>query len=245
MPLIVLQHSASEGPGRLASIFRDYAHNLDVRRVDLHAAAALPTDLDNVTGLLLLGGPPNVTDAATLPWMQAEMDLIRAAHAAQLPVVGICLGHQLIAKALGGEVAPAAQPEIGFCRVTQTLAGNTETILAGLPWGSWCFQWHGQEVTKAPEGATVLATSPACKIQAFKVGLRTYGFQYHFEWTRADLEAVARDPGCGSDLARANIAPAELARQIAEHAEVSDRLGTRLAHNLAQYLFPVMKKMKA
>jgi GMP synthase (glutamine-hydrolysing) len=245
MPILVIQHAAVEGPGRLAPILRDQAHKLDIRRPDLHGLKALPTCLDGFTALFILGGPMNVDQVEQFPFLAREMDLIRLAHARQMPVLGICLGHQLIAKALGGEVGPAAQREIGFARVTQTLQGNTETILAGIPWGSYQFQWHGQEVKTLPEGATLLATSPACKVQAFKVGLRTYGFQYHFEWTRADIEAVIRSPSCAADLARDNLSPADLGKQLVEHYDTYARLGDRLSGNVAQFMFPIIKKIRA
>src|SRR5206468_4056424 len=100
---------------------------------------------------------------------------------------------QLIARALGGEVAPMAggKHEWGFHRFVQTPAGNTDTILAGIPWGTWQFQMHGQEVSKPPEGATILQSSAACRVQAFRTGLRTYGFQYHFEIMRDRLDGAA------------------------------------------------------
>ena len=247
MSIIVLQHEASETAGRLAPILRDHGHVFDVRRLDQAGARGgkgVPPDFDNVDAVISLGGSTNISDNP--PWLESELAYLREAHERQLPLIGVCLGHQLIAKALGGEVAPAAAAEWGFCRVVQTVAGNTETILAGIPWGTYQLQMHEQEVTKLPEGAVVLQSSPACKVQAFRVGLRTYGFQYHFEVMRDRLEAAAsgRDKLDAASFSANGIAQAELARQVAEHFETFDRVSERLCENLAAYALPLLRKVR-
>lgn len=252
MAIIVFQHGADGGLGRIGPILRAHAHRLDVRRLDLAGragnGAGVPGDYDDVDGVISLGGGMNVSDAATLPWLQAEMDYLRGAHERQLPVVGVCLGAQLIAKALGGEVAPmgaggaagAAGAEWGFCPVKQTVAGNTDTILAGVPWSTHQLQMHFQEVSKLPEGATLLMTSAACKVQAYRVGLRTYGFQFHCECTRNEIERFSRDAQTLSEMHKGGITPAEFQRQAAEHYDTFARVSDRLIGNVAAYMFPLM-----
>lgn len=242
MPILVLQHAPTETIGRLGPTLRDHAQRIDVRRVDLSSprgGQGVPPDYDNVTAVVVLGGAMNVTDS--LPYLEAELAYIRGAHERQLPVLGVCLGAQMIAKALGGEVAPAKQGEWGFCRVTQTVQGNTDTLLSGIPWGTYQFQMHNQEVTKLPEGAVLLASSPACRVQAFRVGLRTYGFQYHFEVTRERLEAMLRDQEALAEFARAGVAAPDLQKQVAEHAETFGRVSDRLCANIATFMFPLMR----
>ena len=245
MAIVVLQHAESDSLGRLAPIFRDMAHKLDVRRVDLdpvRGGKAVPTDLDNVSGVIVLGGPMNVSD--NLPWMAAELDFIRKVHSEQLPLVGICLGHQLIAAALGGEVGPAEKPEAGFTSVSIVGAGQTDTVLAGVPWTSMQFQSHGQEVKKLPPDAALLMTSASCKVQAFKVGLRTYGFQFHFEVGRSDIDDFARDNFTTALCAALGISPSDFKRQADEHFARFSEIGDRIGHNLTGTLFPTMKKLR-
>jgi GMP synthase (glutamine-hydrolysing) len=181
--------------------------------------------------------------------MAAETAFLKAAHERRMPMVGICLGAQLIAKALGGEVGPMDSAgdraaEYGMGIVKQHPVANTETILAGVPWTSWQMHAHGQEVKAPPAGATVLQHSALCKVQSFRVGLRTYGFQYHFE---CDLPAVESYLRSGDALiARAGITDVEAeiarAREVyADYARVSDRLCV----NLVEYLFPVSRRIVA
>ncbi len=245
MAILVLQHEPSETLGRIAPILRDHGHRLDVRRLDLplgRGGSPIPPDFDGIDGVISLGGSVNISDNP--PWLDAQLNYLREAHARQLPLLGICLGHQLIAKALGGEVGPASTPEWGFQRVVQTPSGNTDTILAGIPWGTYQLQMHNQEVTKAPDGAVILQSSPACKVQSFRLGLRTYSFQYHFEVTKDRLDA-ASSGRAKEDLAvfeKHGVSQADLTRQIAEHEPTFSRLADRLSTNLAAFMFPLMKK---
>ncbi|MGH7131842.1 MAG: type 1 glutamine amidotransferase [Phycisphaerales bacterium] len=240
MPIIVFQHSPTDGLGRLAPILRDNAHALEIRHVA--AGDPVPTDFAGIDALIVLGGPMNVGD--NLPWMAAELDCIREANARQIPLMGICLGHQMIAKALGGEVAPADKPEIGFCPVDLTVSGQTDTIFAGVPWTTRQFQTHAQEVKKLPDGAVHLASSAACKVQSFRVGLRTYGFQFHFEALPSDVEAFLADPSCKGAMQQTGLTADEIRRQAAAHADMFERAGNRLADNIAQYMFPVLARAK-
>jgi GMP synthase-like glutamine amidotransferase len=150
----------------------------------------------------------------------------------------------MLAAALGGEVAPAAKPEWGYCPVNITVPGQTDVMLAGIAWSSPQFQCHFKEVSRAPEGAVVLASSPACKVQAFRVGQRSYGFQYHFEYTRGQIEGFGRDARCQKEMAEAGLTASDLAKQIGEHHETFERLGERLCRNIAMLMFPVSRKLR-
>lgn len=247
MPIIILQHAASDPAGRLVPVLTSFAHKVDIRRLDLAATRGgkgVPVDLDDVDAVISLGGPMNVGD--DLPWMQAELDLIRKAHAAQLPVLGICLGAQMIAKALGGEVAAMTEPagEVGFCPVMQTPPGNTDRILAGVPWTTWQFQAHGQQITKLPEGATLLQSSKASKVQCFSVGLRTYGFQYHIECGKPEIDGLLTDKWSVELAGKLGLNSADVRRGVDEHYETYERLGRRVCENLASFMFPIRTKLK-
>lgn len=233
MAILVLQHSPAGVPGRLGRTLRDHGLVLDIRRGDLPAEDSanrgvepIPTDLDEVDGLVILGGPPNVTDIASLPWMQREAELIRRAHAAELPMVGICLGAQLIAHALGGEVRARSAPLAGFSKVSLNAAGQTETITAGLPWDFDQLFLCGQEVSKLPAGAQLLCGGKDVPHAAFRAGLRTYGFLFHFECDEALARNFLKEEGVADP-------GSAVAASYAAYARVSDRL----CANLAAFLF--------
>jgi GMP synthase (glutamine-hydrolysing) len=242
MPIIVLQHGAAQVPGRLGLTLRDHGKKLDLRRLDLPASKSsphVPVDFDGVDGVISLGGAPNVTDIERHPWMPAELEFLKEAHRRQLPIVGICLGHQLIAKALGGEVGVMDKPEFGMVRVDQHPVANTDTILAGVPWRSVQFQDHGQEVKTLPPGATVLQYSAGCKVQSFRVGLRTYGFQYHFEYDPAMIADAVR--GATSEFAATGQTRESVLADVKTHGESFSRLSDRLCVNLTSLMFPMVR----
>jgi GMP synthase-like glutamine amidotransferase len=233
MAILVFQHCDSETPGRLGAVLRDHAFDLDIRRPD--AGGEVPSDVDDIDGVIALGGPQRLADARE-PWIAREIEFLKEAHARQLPVVGICLGQQMIALALGGAVGPMDGPEVGFADVDLTAAGQTDPILAGVAWRSPQFHLHHDEVKGAPPGAVVLASSARCPVQAFRAGLRTYAFQYHPEFDRAMIHAAlaaSRDM-----LVRAGTNAAQVEAQAERHAEAFERLGRRVCENIAAYLIP-------
>ncbi|MCC6285133.1 MAG: type 1 glutamine amidotransferase [Phycisphaerales bacterium] len=230
--ILVLQHSDHGRPGRFGTIWRSLGFKLDVRRAS-DPATLLPTDIDDIHGLLILGGPQNVDEGH--PWMDRERALIRLAHARELPVVGICLGCQLIGEALGGEVKKSPAPEQGFIDVSLSPAGQTETVLAGVPWTSPIAQSHAYEVSTLPPESVLLGSSKGCKNQVFRVGLRTYAFQGHIE---ADAQLIRDLNSDNAFNARAGVSCAELEAQVERHEARFGVVADRIVTNLATYAFP-------
>jgi GMP synthase-like glutamine amidotransferase len=175
--------------------------------------------------------------------MQPELAYLAAAHARRVPLIGVCLGHQMIAAALGGKIGPMAPPtaaEWGFAPVTQHPIANTDIILAGVPWSMWQFHAHAQEVKELPPGATVLQSSERCKVQSFRVGLRTYAFQYHFE---CDLAMIADFcANAGDELVQTGLTTADIKSQADKHYQAYAQVSDRLCVNLASFLLPVSRR---
>ena len=168
MKLLVLQHAAVEHPGIFRSFLEEDGHSWDA--VELDAGEALPA-IDGYDGLWVMGGPMDVWQEEAHPWLVAEKAFIReAVEGRGVPYLGLCLGHQLLAEALGGSVGPSATPEIGVMDVQLTEEGASGVFCDGLPERFPTLQWHSAEVTQMPAGATCLATSPACAVQAMKWG---------------------------------------------------------------------------
>jgi GMP synthase-like glutamine amidotransferase len=181
----VIQHLAAEGPGLIAALARECGVTLDVRRMDRGDPIPAVHTLD---GLVVLGGTMGVYEAAAHPHLAAEQDLLAEACAREAPVLGICLGAQLLAAALGARVFRGPAAEIGFGAVTLTPEGARDPVLGPSGPAFFAFHWHG-DTFDLPMGATHLATSAAYPHQAFRVGARTYGLQFHVELSRS----LARD----------------------------------------------------
>jgi len=244
MSILVIEHEEGEHAGRLGTTLRDLNHHLDIRQV-WHGHSR-PAGLDEFEAVISLGGPMNAWQAIDYVWMREEINLLREAHEQKMPIVGICLGCQLLAVALGGEVGPMEKNsetnpsglEIGWHEIKMAFPGTVEALFAGLPWKQMQFHWHGAEVKKLPAGAAPLAGSKLCRTQAFHAGVRSYGFQYHFEVTRSQIEYWSRK---GKEQpAAAGIQHVHLALETNQYYADYSRLGDRLCNAIANYLIPAV-----
>lgn len=181
MRILVLQHIVVEHPGALRDFMAEDGVAWDAVELDLQEPIPPLGDYD---GLLVMGGPMDVWEEDKHPWLVAEKAAIREAVLERgMPFLGVCLGHQLLADALGGEVRPMAQPEVGILEVELTVEAARDPLFADMRKRCKALQWHGAEVTRVPPGGVVLGRSPACAVQAFRAGPTAWGIQYHVELT--------------------------------------------------------------
>jgi GMP synthase-like glutamine amidotransferase len=188
MRVLAFRHVPHEHLGRIADAFD--AEGIEAQYVDL--ASGGPAPEEDAAGFVFMGGPMSVND--DLDFIREEIAVIRRAAARGVPVLGVCLGAQLIARALGARVYKNPVKEIGFAPVT--FHGN-DALFEGLGPAEDVFHWHG-ETFDLPPGAELLASSERCRHQAFRVGEAIYGLQFHPEVTPAMIgEWVREDEGCG------------------------------------------------
>ncbi|MGA2383333.1 MAG: type 1 glutamine amidotransferase [Gemmatimonadales bacterium] len=178
---VVVQHVAGEGPGLIGVLARQRGLALDLRRMDL--GEALP-DVGAVAALVILGGPMGAYEAVAHPHLLEEQRLLEEAVEQGLPVLGICLGSQLLAAALGARVYPGPEPEIGVFEVKLTEDGADDPLLGPAGPKFSAFHWHG-DTFELPPGAVHLASTRAYRHQAFRVGDRAWGLQFHIELDQA------------------------------------------------------------
>lgn len=195
MAVLVVQLDASDPPARLGDWLREAGLELDVRA--LHAGDQLPEDLDGHEGVVVLGGPMGAQDDADVPYLAGVRALLRTAVAEEVPTLGVCLGHQLLAVANGGRVRRMPQgPEVGPQLVAKRAAASSDPLFRSLPITPDVLQWHFDEVHVLPPGAIQLASSPGCDQQAFRLGRLAWGVQFHIETTPEMVRAwAAEDAG--------------------------------------------------
>jgi GMP synthase (glutamine-hydrolysing) len=183
--LLVLDHHPTTGPCRFVEVLDGRRERAAWRSIDVPGGEALPETLDEVAGVVVMGGPQSVTEDHA--WLDAELAFLRGAVAADVPVFGVCLGAQLLAVAGGGEVTTRAVPEIAFVPQRRTEEGASDELTAGWPEGAATLLWHGDQVTRLPDQAVALLEGSE-GVTAWRLG-SAFATQAHPE---VDADQLAR-----------------------------------------------------
>lgn len=183
--ILVFQHVPFEPLGSLDPLLKEAGFR--IRYVNFGRQPRSRPELDKYEALIVLGGPMNADQIDRYPNLITEVEIIREAVESDMAVLGICLGAQLLAKALGGSVVRNERPEIGWYNVELTAAGTTDPVLAAFAQSQEVFQWHEDGIV-LPSEAVCLAGSGVSPVQAFRYGEHAYGFQFHLEANRSLIE---------------------------------------------------------
>jgi GMP synthase (glutamine-hydrolysing) len=226
MRVLVLQHIACEPPGVFEDVLAERAHELV--RVELDEGEPLPEGTWDA--IVAMGGPLSVNDVSEHRWLAGEKAAIASHVRAGRPFWGSCLGAQLLASALGARVYAGPVPEVGVLAVELTAAGVDDPVMGALPAAIDTLQWHG-DTFDLPDGAVLLASSPAYPHQAFRVGRAAYAVQFHVEVTESMGEEWASVPAY-AEYADRVLGPGGSDRLLAEF-----RLSSPLMQQHARDLF--------
>ena len=188
--VLFVQHGDVDKPGLLADALSAEGVELEIRHPYL--GEEIPVDLEGFDALALGGGGQSAYQVAEFPYLEEECALVRKAILADKPVLGLCLGAQLIAKALGADVYRAEQKELGFFPVTMSVSAVSDPLLSAWPSPICPTHWHG-DVFDLPAGAECMASSALTTNQAFRYGRATYAFQFHLEMTPALFQELVDD----------------------------------------------------
>ncbi len=216
-PVLVIENDTVAPVGRLD----DWLREAGAEPVLCSPATGqpLPADLGDYSALVVLGGTMNAYADDEAGWLPELRALMAEAVRTELPTLGVCLGGQLLAAATGGRVSPARTPEYGAQLVAKRQAAATDPLFRELPITPDVLQWHVDEVSELPPGAVLLAASPVCEVEAFRVGRLAWGIQFHIETTPEIVTEWARND---AELLAEHDLPAILERSIAAHPDIAE-----------------------
>ncbi|UVT15584.1 MAG: type 1 glutamine amidotransferase [Nitrospira sp.] len=217
-----LQHVPFEGPGAFATALAKRGVSLEYSLVPKDG---VPKDAGDL--LIVMGGPMSVNDPGM--WIHEETDFIRAALHAGKPVIGVCLGSQFMAKALGSSIRPGKALEIGMTPVRLTDEGKQDPVFGTGPEAFDVFEWHG-EIFDLPKDCVPLAGSEIAPLQAFRYGDRAYGLLFHLEMEEGGIDSLCRE--CAQDLMKARLTAPQVKATAVPHLSPSHAVADRLVAHL-------------
>lgn len=222
--ILSLIHGRDAHSGIFGDVVRESGHELDERSFPLGNPPSGSTE--RYDALMVFGGAMNVHEVEDNPWIHDEIAVIRDALERDVPVLGVCLGGQLLAAAAGGRVTRAPQPEIGWYEVEKTAAAADDPVLADLPDRFLAYQWHSYQA-ELPEDGVLLAASPVCA-QAFRIGDAAWGTQFHAEVTPEIVDAWIRNYGSDADAVAGGFDADEQRRRLREEIGGWNAVGRKL-----------------
>ena len=235
--VLILQHTLQETGGIFEEIFLEQGWKLEI--LPLFSGADLPASLDGCDLILTLGGPMSATQEKAYPFLKKETAFLRQALKMDHPVLGICLGAQLMAKALGSRVFPGPHKEIGWYWLDQTPLGRSDPLFSRLDPSFLVFEWHG-ETFELPPDAACLAGNSAYPCQAFRYGARAYGIQFHLELTLPMLRTWCS--AWEEEIKEARPQPITAPDILRDAAVYLDRLQAQARRWLKSYLLRIEKR---
>jgi GMP synthase (glutamine-hydrolysing) len=230
--IVVVQQVPHEGLGTLEPTLKAAGCALSTLKAPAAKAWPSPSEFD---GLIVMGGPQSVYEQKRFPYLRHELALIEAALKAKRPILGICLGSQLLAAALGSTVRPNHSKEIGWHPIMREPGADTDPLCEPFGQTETVFQWHG-DTFDLPRGATQLFSAPVCEQQGFRYGANAWALQFHVEVDAAMIASwIAKNT---AELARLKgiIDPAAIRRQIPEHITRLQQLSAHVAATFAASL---------
>lgn len=221
--VLVLQHAAPEGPAAIGDALQRRGVGMKVIRLD--QVIALPGSMEGAAGLVVMGGPMAVYEEDQFPYIPAELQLIESALDAGLPILGVCLGSQMLAAALGSRVYPSGNKEIGWHEVRLTRNAAKDELWRGIDDRFMGFHWHG-DIFDLPKGATPLASSALTEHQAFRAGKNAYGLLFHLEVGEPQVRDFVN--AFAAEMGAAGIPTAPILDGIAPHLKALQHIGTQV-----------------
>lgn len=214
LEILVVQHEADAGAGLLGERLRESGASVALCGPEaVEGAAPIPASASGYDGVVVLGGSPGPADDDRAPWLVQARTLIASSLAEAVPLLGVCLGAQLLAYVAGGEVEPlSGSPEIGVLPLWLTDDAFGDPLVSGLDGPLQAVQWHELEITALPPGARRLCGGERCQNQAFRIGRTAWGVQFHLEALPGIVEEWVRSGT--ADLAAAGIEPEQLVADI-------------------------------
>jgi GMP synthase-like glutamine amidotransferase len=233
----VLKHVPFEGPGRIAERLTKRGYELELR--ELHRGEPVPEAVASGDLLVVMGGPMGVADvgAPEFPFLRPELELLARCIEVDAPVLGVCLGAQLLAAAAGARVEPMKHPdgrrayEIGWASLSFLHEGAHDALLAGLPARAPVLHWHG-DAFELPGGARRLAATELCPNQAFALRSRLFGLQFHCEVGAADVDGFLQSDAAFVQRVLGDSAAARIQSDTRRYIDGFEVLGDRLLDNL-------------